>query len=174
MKLLYIIISILLLTIPTHAQIKPNAQTTKLVSSISKAFFTQLIKEDFEIEHTYMSDQLKNLMPNSEWQIYREKTIELTGATPQFLAHGLRYYQQKKMLAAVDFSGKAVKPNIYVCGFLLWEISEPNKIELIRFEVNTIFLEVVNAMRKQKAAQLMTNFRCPPAMIETILGISLQ
>ena len=64
--------------------------------------------------------------------------IKDTGSTPTYTPHRLTYYNQGTLLAAVDFSGMGSKPDTYVCGFILWEIPEPNKIGFSRIEQNIV------------------------------------
>ncbi|NRA89063.1 MAG: hypothetical protein HRU28_17135 [Rhizobiales bacterium] len=147
-----------LLFLQTYAQQQPNIQTTKLVNGITKAFFEQLLLEEFTSERAFMSDQLANSTTIDDWRNIREKIIKVSGSTPRYVAHGLTYYQGEKLLAAVDFSSQTLNPNIVICGYLLWELPSPNKIELTRFEQNIVSVDLFRAMPQQKAAQLMTNW----------------
>lgn len=162
------------LFVPAYAQETPSSQTTDLVGGVTEAFFDQLVKDDFAIERAFMTDQFANSMSVSRWSHLRAQVTEITGATPRYVAHGLRYFQNKKLFADVDFSGQTSDPNTLICGYVLWEIPTANTIGLTRFEQNIVSVEEFRNMPQQEAAQLMTNWRCPAGMIETTLGISVN
>lgn len=160
--------------LPAYAQVQPSSQTTELVGGVTEAFFELLLEEDFARERAFLTDELAKSIPIEEWRNRREQVIEAAGPTPRYAAHGLSYYQNKQLLAAVDFSGQAAEPNTYICGYLLWKLPSPNIIGLTRFEQNIVSVDLFSSMPLQDAAQLMTNWRCPSAVIETVLGVSVQ
>ena len=159
---------------PASAQIQQSEQTTKIVQVITKAFFDLLPEHKFEAERAFMTDDFAEATPLSAWKKVREQFIELVGSTPQYTEHQLTYYVQDGLLAAVDFSGQAAKPDTYVCGFVLWEFLEPNKIRFVRFEQNIVSGSVFKSMPVQEAAQLMADWHCPTSLIETVLEVSVH
>ncbi|MFC6654912.1 hypothetical protein ACFQEX_04900 [Roseibium salinum] len=92
--------------------------------------------------------------------------------TQRYSAHGLTYYQEEHLLAAVDFSGRAEVPDNLICGYMLWELPASNVAGLVRFEQNVVSVDTLRTMPVQKAAQTMVNWRCPTKMIEDVLGVT--
>lgn len=133
-----------------------------------------LLKENFEAERALMTDQLATLVSLVEWSNYRSKVIGETGSTPKYNAHNLTYYNQGKLFAAVDFSGRTAKADTIICGFVLWEVSLGNEIGLARFEQNVVSAKLFRSMPVQTAAQTMASWRCPKSTIESMLGVSIQ
>ena len=165
-----------LLSLPmaAFAQVQPSDQTTQLVANVSEAFLDQLVKEDFATERAFLSERLANIASLPVWQSTRQQVIEVAGKTQRHTVHGLTYYQDEHLLAAVDFSGPGEVPDILICGFMLWELPEPNIIGLVRFEENIVPIDAFRRMPVQEAAQTMTNWRCPSQVIEDVLGIPVK
>lgn len=156
------------------AQIQPSEQTTQLVANVSEAFFDQLVKEDFATERAFMSDRMANTASPDAWRSARLQVIEIAGQAQRYSAHGLTYYQDEHLLAAVDFSGRAEDQSNLICGFMLWELPTSNVIGLVRFEQNVVSVDAFRRMPVQEAAQTMVNWRCPAEMIEDVLGIAVN
>jgi hypothetical protein len=159
---------------PTDAQVQPSDETSRLVFVVTEAFFDQLVKEDFQAERNFLSPTLTDGVSAKDWETLRRQTIDLAGKTRRYSAHGMTYYQEKNLLAAVDFHAAAERPETWVCGFLLWELASETEIGLLRFEQNVVDLPVFRQMPVETAAQTMVNFRCPVDMIERELGVSLE
>ncbi|MGB7269748.1 MAG: hypothetical protein WBC90_09530 [Albidovulum sp.] len=162
------------LSVSAQAQVQPSDQTTQLVATVSEAFLDQIVKEDFATERAFMSDRLAKTASVDDWRSTRRQAIDLAGKTQRYTVHGLTYYQEENLLAAVDFSGPAEVPDTMICGFMLWELPEKNVIGLVRFEQNIVTVDNFRKMPAQEAAQTMTNWRCPAEMIQSVLGISVQ
>ncbi len=156
------------------AQVRPGDETTQLVVTVSEAFLDQLVNEDFAAEYSFLSDGLARMMSFSDWQRSREQVIDIAGPTRRYAAHGLTYYQDGGLLAAVDFSGRGGFRDVWVCGYMLWELPEPNAIGLTRFEQNVVSGEDFRRMEIGQAAQVMTNWRCPVRLIEEVLGVTVN
>jgi hypothetical protein len=159
---------------PAAAQVQQNEQTTTLVRDVTEAFFDQLPKADFDVERAFMTDGFADQTPLSAWKAVRDQFVRSVGGTPRYNAHQLTYYTRETLLAAVDFSGQPAKPDTFICGFVLWEIPEQNKIGFIRLEQNVVEVPIFKSMPRQQAAQLMTDWYCPASLIETVLGSSGQ
>lgn len=159
---------------PASAQVQENDSTARLVKDVTEAFFDLLPQDSFATERAFMTDDFATQTPLNEWKTIREKLIVELGATPRLSAHRLTFYEQDQLLAAVDFSGRGIKPDTHVCGFILWEIPEPNKIGFLRIELNTVPVDVFKSLPLQQAAQLMADWHCPMALIEDGLGIAVQ
>lgn len=156
------------------AQVQPSDQISQFVEDTSEAFLIQLVKEDFAAERAFMSDRLAKLAPPDTWREARKRVIEQTGKTQPRTIHGLTYYSEENLLAAVDFSGQGAFPGTFICGFMLWELPTPNAAKLVRFEQNVVPVATFRKLSVTQAAQTMTNWRCPDAMIESVLDVSLQ
>ena len=156
------------------AQVQPDDVTTRLVGEVTKAFFELLPKNDFQSERAFMTDEFFRATSLKNWTTIRKQVIATAGSTPRYASHALTYYKRGTLLAAVDFWGRGSKPNTFVCGFILWEIPTPNLIGFSRVEQNIVPADVVKKMPVQQAAQLMADWHCPTALIETILGVSVQ
>jgi hypothetical protein len=154
------------------AQVQPDDQTTRLVATVSEGFLDQLVKEEFPEETAFMSDQMARTISQADWRRLRQQVIEVAGRTQRYAAHGLTYYQDRQLLAAVDFSGRGEFPDVWICGYMVWELPEPNAIGLVRFEQNVVSGDTLRGMQVQDAAQLMTNWRCPVRLIEDVLGVT--
>ena len=159
---------------PAAAQTQPSEQTTALVAGVSETFFDLLPQHDFATERAFMSDSFAQNMPLVSWQNGREQFVAIAGKTPRYIAHGLTYYQQDTLLAAVDFSGQATQPDMFICGYILWEISDANTIGFGRLEQNIVSVPVFQNMPVQQAAQLMSDWRCPVALVEMILQVTTE
>jgi hypothetical protein len=160
---------VLALLEPANAQTRPSEQTNELVRNVTEAFFDLPPQDSFDIERAFMSDSFASAMTQKSWQNVREKLIEAAGKTTRYVAHNLTYYQRDFLIAAVDFSGQATKPDMFICGYILWEISDPNTIGFVRLEQNVVPVSVFQSMPIQEAAQLMGDWRCPVSLIETVL-----
>jgi hypothetical protein len=169
-----IVFSLQIFLKPVAAQVAPSEQTTKLVQDVTGAFFNLLPSDNFEAERAFMTDDFASKTPLDAWTSAREQFMALAGSTPRYAPHQLTYYQKSALLAAVDFSGKGSKPETFVCGFILWEIPEPNKIGFFRLEQNVVSVPLFNKMPKQQAAQLMADWHCPAPLIETTLNIKVE
>jgi hypothetical protein len=156
------------------AQVQPGEGTTQFVLSVSEAFLDQLVKEDFAAEYAFLSDELARMLSPAEWQRLRQNTKEVSGRTQRYSIHGLTYYQDKRLLAAVDFSGRGGSRDVWICGYMLWELPEPNAIGLTRFEQNVVPVDDFSSMQIQDAVQVMTNWRCPASLIEDVLGVTVN
>jgi hypothetical protein len=172
--LLALLFSLQVFLEPVAAQVPPSEQTTKLVQDVTDAFFNLMPSDNYEAERAFMTDDFASRTPLQVWKSSREQFKVLAGSTPPYAPHRLTYYQEGALLAAVDFSGKGSKPDTFVCGFVLWEIPEPNKIGFFRLEQNVVSVPLFNQMPKQQAAQLMADWHCPVGLIETVLNIKLQ
>ena len=159
---------------PATGQVQQDEQIAMLVEGVTKAFFEQLPQENFEAERAFMSDEFAAATPLIYWKSIREQFVKDVGQTPQYVPHKVTYYEKDSLLAAVDFSGQATKPDTFVCGFVLWEITKKNMIGFIRIEQNIVPVAVFKSMPIQQAAQLMTDWRCPVSLIEKVLEISVQ
>ena len=164
----------LALPLSALAQVQPSNQTTALVADVSEAFLDQIVKEEFADERAFMSDRFAELVTAQDWRNTRLQVIGVAGKTARYAVHGMTYYQEGTLLAAVDFSGPAEVPDTFVCGFMLWQLPRENAIGLTRFEQNVVQVDIFRSMLPQNAAQTMTNWRCPTNMIENVLGVSVQ
>ncbi|AML53797.1 hypothetical protein [Falsihalocynthiibacter arcticus] len=173
-KILFALGWLFSLSVSALAQVQPDEKTTQFVANVSETFLDQLVKEDFATERAFMTDQLAAHVSDDDWRSVRLQVIETAGRTQRYIVHGMMYYQEENLLAAVDFSGWAETSDTLVCGFMLWELPEENVIGLARFEQNVVSVDVFRRMPTQKAAKTMTNWRCPAKMIESLLGISVQ
>lgn len=156
------------------AQVQQTQQTTQLVQDVTKAFFAQLPKDSFEAERAYMAKGLLETVNAREWAASRKYLRDQLGTMVSYTPYNLTYYSRESLLAAVDFSGKGNKADTYVCGFVLWEIPEPNEIGLLRIEENVVSQKLFRKMPLQQAAQLMSDWRCPAQLIESVLGVSIN
>ena len=160
--------------VPVFAQIQPNEQTSQLVATVTDAFFSQLVQEDFDSELGFLSTELALSLDEDGWRTQRQMVIARSGPTPTFIPHRLTYYQQDTLLAAVDYSGQIGTSDTYICGYVLWTLPTPNTIGVTRFEQNIVDKAVFLQMGSQEAADLMVQWQCPPNLIATVLGLSLQ
>jgi hypothetical protein len=159
---------------PVAAQVQPDDATARLVSQTSEAFLDQIVIEDFAAERAFLSPGLAALVSPGAWQSMRAQTIQTAGKTQRYSVHAVTYYQDKTLLAAVDFSGPAGKPDTFICGFLLWELPDRASIGLMRLEQNVVAAETFRQLPVEVAAQNMADWRCPVPLIETTLGISVN
>jgi hypothetical protein len=159
---------------PVVAEVAPSEQTTKLVQDVTSAFFNLLPEDNYQAERAFMTDNFASETPLEAWKSVREKFKSLAGSSPRYSPHRLTYYKEGALLAAVDFSGQGAKSDTFVCGFILWEIPEPNKIGFFRLEQNVVSVPLFNQMPKQQAAQLMADWHCPTPLIEATLNIKLE
>jgi hypothetical protein len=167
--------SLLIVTpLTATAQPAPSEDAANIVAQVTDAFFAQLVREDFEAERAFLANSFAAELSPERWRDMREKIIAQTGATPLFQPHQLTFYQQDTPLAAVDYAAQATQPDTYICGYVLWSFSSENTLGLTRFEQNIVEKEVFQHMELQEAAQLMTQWQCPPAVIETVLDVKLQ
>jgi hypothetical protein len=90
------------------------------------------------------------------------------------MAHALTFYPRSPLLAAVDFWGAGEKPDVYVCGFVLWEIPQATVIGFSRLEQNVVPVDMMRKMPVQQAAQLLTDWHCPVDLIASVLGVKVQ
>jgi hypothetical protein len=134
------------------AQVRPGEETTQFVVSVSEAFLDQLVKEDFAAEYAFLSDELAHMLSPADWQRLRQNTKDVSGRTQKYTIEGLTYYQDSRLLAAVDFSGRGGHRDVWVCGYMLWELPEPNAIGLTRFEQNVVSGEDFRRMEIGQAA----------------------
>ena len=160
--------------IATGTAAAQDAQTTRLVATVTEAFFDQITAEDFATEGGFLSDSLATMMPADEWAERRRFVIARSGPTPRLVAHRLTYYQDDTLSAVVDFSAPATKTDTFICGYLVWSLPAPNRAGLTRFEQNIIDAEIFRAMPTQAAVETMTTWQCPPDLIATVLGLSVQ
>jgi hypothetical protein len=156
------------------AQDATAGQTTERVEAASDAFLDQIVAEDFAAEWAFLSPRLAASVSPDEWAEVREQTIRLVGKTPRYSVHGITYYQEAGLLAAVDFSGAAAVPDTLICGFMLWEVPETGSLGLLRFEQNIVTIAAFRQMPMQEAAQTMVNWHCPTALIESTLNVKLE
>lgn len=164
-----------MLAAPSAAnQVQQSAQTDALVARATQEFFELMPKANFKAERTFMTNDLANMMPLKKWRSTREAFGDMVGLQTKYRPYRLTYYQQKHLLAAVDFSGKAQKPGMYVCGYVLWEISNEDRIGLSRLEQNVVQANLIQQMDMSEAVQLLTNWRCHNAVIEAVLGVKVQ
>ena len=157
-----------------HAQVQPSDVTTRVVSGVSEAFLDQIVTEDFAAERKFLSARLSAMVSEEEWKSIRLQTIALAGKTQRYSAHGLTYYTDGSLLAAVDFSGPTEQPDTVICGFMLWELPDERTIGLLRLEQNVVPLNTFRSMPVAEAAQLMVSLRCPAKLIEQSLGVRLE
>jgi hypothetical protein len=148
--------------------------TTGRVSATTEAFLDQIVAEDFAAERAFLSPKLASSISSEQWAEVRRQTTRMIGKTPRYAVHGISYYDQGGLLAAVDFSGTAEVPETLVCGFLLWEVPETGALGLLRFEQNVIPVAAFRQMPVQEAAQMMVNWRCPTALVESTLNVKLE
>lgn len=168
---------IFVLTVPpqsAQAQPVPGEDAAQIVAQATDAFFTQLVKEDFAAERGFLSDSLATSLSSEQWREMRQQIIAKTGPTPHFRPHKLTFYQQETLLAAVDYAGQTAQADTYICGYILWSFSSENTLGLTRFEQNIIEKKAFEQMGVAQAAQLMTQWQCPPSIIETVLNVTLQ
>jgi hypothetical protein len=156
------------------AQVQPGEETTQFVVTVSEAFLDQLVKEDFAAEYAFLSDELARMLSPADWQRLRQNTKDISGRTQRYSIHGLTYYQDNRLLAAVDFSGRGGFRDVWICGSMMWELPEPNAIGLVRFEQNVVSVDNMRSMQIQEAVQVMTTWRCPASLIEDVLGVTVN
>lgn len=159
---------------PALAQEATGDPTTERVSAASEAFLDQIVVEDFAAERAFLSPGLAASISAEQWAEVRRQTIRLVGKTPRYAVHGISYYQQGELLAAVDFSGTAEVPDTVVCGYLLWEVPETGAPGLVRFEQNLVPIATFRKLAPQEAAQMLVNWRCPTPLIESSLNVKLE
>jgi hypothetical protein len=175
MRLLcYALFSMTLLTASLAAQDATSDQTTQKVKAASEAFLDQIVAEDFAAERPFLAARLAASVSPEEWAAVRQQTIGISGKTQRYSVHGITYYQQDGLLAAVDFSGAAGLPDTFICGFMLWEVPDNQPLGLLRFEENVVPVAVFRQLPVAEAAQTMVNWRCPTALVESTLNIKLQ
>lgn len=168
------LIASLALTLPVLAQDASGDQTTQRVSAASEAFLDQIVAEDFAAERVFLAPSLAASISPEQWAEVRQQTIGMIGKTPRYAVHGIAFYQEAELLAAVDFSGAAEVPETVVCGFLLWDVPKTGALGLLRFEQNVIPIAAFRQMPVEVAAQTMVNWRCPMALVESILNVKLE
>lgn len=173
-KICVVVVWSFALSASTLAEVLPSDETSRLVAQVSEAFLDQLVKEDFAAERAFFSDQLLDMVSLDDWQSTRKKGIEVAGKTQRYSIHEMTYYRDSVLLVAVDFSGPAEFFGTQICGFMLWELPKPGSIGLVRLEQNVVSVDAFRKLPVEEAAQTMTNWRCPAAMIENVLGISLE
>lgn len=156
--------------VPAFAQVEPSQETTQLVATVNEAFFDQITQEDFATEYGFLSQGFAGSITSDDWQAQRQAVIDFAGPTPRFRAHRLTYYQPDRLLAAVDYAAQVNGTNIYICGFVLWEIPAADRIGITRFEQNIVDRDVFRKMDANQAAELMAQWRCPPQIIAEVLG----
>lgn len=156
------------------AQVQKDEHSVSLVRNATIALFDLLPKNNFEAERALMADDLASISTLGKWKIVRKQVTKETGPIPKYIAYQTTYYEEEALLVAVDFYGRAAKPNVYVCGFVLWKVEENSKIGFTRLEENVINMSAVKSLTKQQVAQQMADWRCPIFLIEEALGIRLQ
>jgi hypothetical protein len=159
---------------PATAEVRQSEETTKLVKDVTTAFFAMLPSDNFEAERAFMTDEFAAATPIDSWTRARRLLIANVGATPRYVPHRLTYYDEMSLLAAVDFSGQGTSADTFVCGYILWELPAPDLIGFIRLEQNVVQASSFKSMPVQQAAQLMTQWHCPAALIEQVLAIEIQ
>jgi hypothetical protein len=141
---------------------------------MSDLFLDQLALDDFAAERKFLSPRLAAMVSPEDWQATRLAVIAVAGKTRRYAVHGTTFYQDATLLAAIDFSGPAERPDTLICGFLLWELTDGNQIGLLRLEQNAVQLDLFRHMPVETAAQTMADWRCPVDLIESSLGVRLQ
>lgn len=149
-------------------------ETAQRIVAVSEAFLDQIVKEDFAAERKFLSPRLAETVSGAEWRRFRLQTIERAGQTRRYTVHGVTYYDEGGLMAAVDFSGPTNRADIVICGFLLWDAGGPETTGLLRFEQNIVPLDVFRKMPVAEAAQMLVTWRCPAELIESSLGIRLR
>ena len=173
MRHLIVFIFATLLSQPSVAQIKPSARTTETVQQHTQSFFHHLQKNNYAATREYFSEELRAMIPAAKWRSFREATFAQHGAVTSYHAHMLTYYPGDLTRAAVDFVGNTTEREGHVCGYLLWNVLSPNEVSLSRIEQNFVDPQLFRKMPVQQAAQTLVNWRCPKALIETMLGVTL-
>lgn len=147
-------------------QVQQNAETTALLDRTNAAFFDLLPQNDFAAEHGFMGKKLAAAMNLGDWTEARQKFLDLVGETPRYTPYQTTFYPRDSLFAAVDFSGRATRRDVIVCGYVVWEISGPDKIALVRLEQNIVDLDILGDKPIQELAQLMADWRCPVPVIQ--------
>jgi hypothetical protein len=168
------LVCLLALGFPVLAREATDDATAGRVSATTEAFLDQIVAEDFAAERAFLSPKLTSSISSDEWAEVRRQTIGMVGKTPRYAVHGISYYDRGGLLAAVDFSGTAEVPETLVCGYLLWEVQETGALGLLRFEQNVIPVAAFRQMPVQEAAQMMVNWCCPLALVESTLNVKLE
>lgn len=156
------------------AQVVPGPESAALVVSATDRFIVHLQAEDFSAEHDMLTTSMQQQVPLDQWRTQRERVSALAGEMVQVTPHQLTYYSQDALLAAVDYAARGSEPDVYVCGYMLWQITDAETIGLSRFEQNVVEAPLMRQMDVAQAAQLMTNWHCPASLIEGMLQIKLQ
>ena len=156
------------------AELQPNEATSAQVVAATDAFSAHLRAADFDAEYAMLSGGLKQQITLDQWRAQRASVVDIAGQAVTFAPHQLTYYSRDTLIAAVDYAIQAGSPDVYICGYLLWQITDADSIALSRFEQNIVEAPLMRRMDVGQAAQLMTEWRCPASLIEGMLEIRLQ
>ena len=162
-----------LLPITVSAEVpEPGDEAARLVAGVSEALFDLLPTEDHTSARAFFAPGLAEIMTAGEWIALRERISEEAGETPRYLPHGLTFYPQAEaLMAAVDFWGETAEGKL-ICGYLIWAMPEANTIGLERIEEAIVDPELFRAMPVEEAAGTLASWRCPPTLIQSVLGLS--
>jgi hypothetical protein len=168
--------AILFASVPliASAELQPSDATSAQVVTATEAFSSHLQADNFDAEYAMLTQSLKQQVSLDQWRNQRTSVVGIAGPTVQFTPHQLTYYNQGALIAAVDYAIQAGNPDVYICGYLLWQITDEDTIGLSRFEQNIVEAPLMRSMDVGQAAQLMTQWRCPASLIEGMLEIRLQ
>lgn len=174
MKTFVLTALITLAPLGASAQMQPSDATAAQIVQVTNTFTTHLRNEDYASEYAMLTDSLRQKITEQDWKAQREAVFALAGPAVQVQPHALTYYTDVTLLAAVDYAAQATTPDIYICGYMLWQFIDEDTVQLSRFEQNVVDAATMKQMDINQAAQLMTDWHCPASLIEGMLSVRLN
>lgn len=151
---------------------EPGEPAARFVAQVSEAFFDLLPTENHAQARAFFEPELAEMLTPAAWETTRERLLAEAGTIPRYRAHGLSFYPQAEvLLAAVDFSGTG-RDGAVICGYLVWSMPSADRIGLMRIEQSVARPGIMRQMEPEAAARTLLSWRCPPDVIEDILGLS--
>ncbi len=161
--------------LPAFAQnLEPSEDLARALFLEHKALSEAMKASDPDGVRAFFTDGLKARTSTTEWAEFVRSQDERFGARGDHFVHGLTWYDRETLVAAIDFSQPLDNGRGAICGYVVWEIRAMDDMAVARIEQNLVTPALRGRGTTEEVAQLMTDWRCPPPMIEAFLGISKQ
>lgn len=160
-----------LATGPAFAQSPRPEDVAPLVARATEAFLQAIAERDEARQRAFFAPGLAQMATPERWAEQRTMIEGRVGPLPAYIPHKVTWYPQETLFVAVDFSTVLKEAESYICGTLIWELPASDVIGLVRLEENIVEREVFSRMAPDSRQKTLSDWFCPPDLIEVFLAL---
>lgn len=171
MRRMHHILLPLLAALPARAEPPAPQAVAPLVARVTEAFFQAVADQDQDLQRAFFAPDLARIATPERWSEQRALIEARIGQPLAYTPHKVTWYPQNNLYVAVDFSTEIEPDTTFVCGTVIWELPTTATIGLVRLEENIVETDILENLSQEARAQTLTNWFCPPAIIEKLLAL---